>query len=205
MSGFKPVGTELLYAYFGAATTSTPTASPGSSMIVGYPACQIPAGYFDDAGSSWASSMRLVMGGLLTATATIPTWQIQLNAVVTANPAAFSTTSPVTIAQTAAFTPSAATANVPWLMEVHIGLRTMALGAASTVVGWGEIRATTIASAAYAVATPENLTLPTAGAYTPASTYDVTQTYNLWPTLILGAGTAGNTVTTQFMKLYGEN
>jgi len=145
------------------------------------------------------------MGGLLTATATIPTFQFQLNAIVQANPVVFSTTSPVTLLQTTAVTPSAATANVPWNIVGHIGLRTLSLGAASTIAGWGWWMASTFAATAYTVATPLVATAPATGAYTPPATYDTAQTYNLWPTLILGTATTGNTVTTQYCKLYGEN
>ena len=38
-----------------------------------------------------------------------------------------------------------------------------------------------------------------------AATIDVDQQIFLWPYLTLGAATAGNTVTMQMAKLYGEN
>jgi hypothetical protein len=204
VSGFKPVGTELLYSCYLAATTSTPATTPGSSMIVGYPPIIVPSGYMDKTGS-WSSSLRLEMGGLLTATATIPTFQFVLgaNTQTTAAPAFAAPT--LTLASSTVVTPSAATANVPWLLTMHIGLRAVALGAASTIVAWGQWTVSTFASTAYAVATPNYVTAPVTGAYTPVATWDTSQAYVLWPALVLGAATAGNTVTTQYAKLYGEN
>ncbi len=203
MSGIKPVGTELLYSYYQASTVSTPTASPGSSMIVGYPPVVVPAGYMGNTGN-WSSSLKLKMGGLLTTTATIPSWQFMLYAAIaTTSAPAFS--SSLTLGSTAALAAPTAQTNMPWFADIDIGLRTLALGAASTVVAMGEYRSVAFASTAYAVATPNEMTMPTSGAYTPFATWDTTQAYVLWPALLLGAGTAGNTVTTQYCKLYGEN
>jgi hypothetical protein len=197
MSGFKPVGTELLYASYLAATTSTPTASPGSSMIVGYPPIIVPANYMGNSGN-WTSSLLLKMGGLLTATATIPTFQFVLgaNTATTSAPAFAAPT--LTVATTTTITPSAQT-NAWWTVEVNIGLRTLALGAASTIAAWGYWECP------LAFASPFKLKIPNDGAYSPPTTWDTSQAYVLWPALVLGAGTAGNTVTTQYAKLYGES
>jgi hypothetical protein len=197
VSGFKPVGTELLYSSYTAATTSTPTASPGSSMIVGYAPIVVPAAYMGNTGN-WSSSLLLKMGGLLTATATIPTWQFVLgaNTATTTAPAFAAPT--ITVASTTTITPSAQT-NAWWSLEVNIGLRAIALGAASTVAAWG------FWECPLAFASPFKLKIPNDGAYTPSATWDTTQAYVLWPALVLGAGTAGNTVTTQYCKLFGEN
>lgn len=200
MSGFKPVGCELLYAYFGAATVTTPTTTPGSSMILTYPPIIIPAGYFANVGS-WSSSLKLEMGGLLTSTATIPTWQFFLYAAQLANPPAFATT--LTLGSTATFTPSTASTNVTWEAVINIGLRTLALGAGSTVIAVGRYLSPGVSVATYAA--PDMAMMPPSGAYTPFATYDTSQSYTLWPALSLGAATAGNTVTTQYAKLYGEN
>lgn len=195
MSGYKPIGTELKYASYALATTSVPTAA-AVTITAGQPPIIIPSGYFSDTGD-WSSSARLVMGGLMTTTATIPTWNWGLYAAVaTTSPPAFATT--LALATTGASTPVSATANVPWWLIIDIGLRTLGLGAASTLVAWGMIQSTTVNTAG-------ELTFPATGAYTPPSTYDASQSYVLWPGLTLGAATAGNTVTTQYAKLYLEN
>jgi len=201
VSGFKPVGTELLYAFYGAATVSTPTASPGSSMILGYPPVVIPPGYFANAGS-WSSSLKLEMGGLCSVTAVV--WQFFLyGAVATTAAPAFATTA--FLGSSATFTPGATVTNNWWDATIHIGLRTLALGAASTVSATGKFRSAAFASAAYAAGTPFEVPFPATGAYTPFATYDTTQGYVIWPAVAITGAVAANTVTTQYVKLYGEN
>ncbi len=72
MSGYKPVGVEVLFSTYQAATISVPTAAP-VTITAGWPAIIIPAGYFSDTGD-WSSSLRFRMGGFMTATATVPTF-----------------------------------------------------------------------------------------------------------------------------------
>lgn len=194
--------TELLYAFHGAATVSSPTTSPGSSMILAYPPIIIPAGYFSNVGSR-SSSLKLEMGGLCTITATIPTWQFFLYAVPLAANPSFATTN--TLGSTATFTPGQAATSAVWDSTIEIGLRTLALANASTVTAVGVFRSNAFQPAAYSVTATNVITMPATGAYTPFATYDTSQAYTLWPALSLGAGTAGNTVTTQYAKLYGEN
>jgi hypothetical protein len=196
MSGYTMSQTELIYSFYGAATVSTPTVSPGSSMLVGAPPIIVPSNYMAKTGSQ-SSSLKLKMGGLLTATATIPTFQFFLYASVLASPAAFAST--LTVISSTTITPSAQT-NAWWDLEVDIGLRTLgAAGANSTIAAWGKWECP------LAFAAPYVLKLPNDGAYSPLTTWDSAQTYTLWPALSLGAATAGNTVTTEFCKLYGEN
>jgi hypothetical protein len=195
MSGYQPIGGELKYASYALATTSVPTAA-AVTITAGQPPIIIPSGYFKNTGE-WASSARLVMGGLMTVTATIPTWNWGLYGVVaTTSPPVFGTT--LALGSTGASTPPGAVTNVPWFMNLDIGLRTLAAGAASTLVCWGVIQSTAVNAAG-------ELTLPGTGAYTPPSTYDTSQSYVLWPGLTLSAATAGNTVTVQYAKLYLEN
>lgn len=204
MSGFTGTQTELLYSYYGAATVSSPTTTPGSSTTLTYPPIIVPSGYMKNANSSISSSLRLEQGGLMSATATIPTWQFALYcAVATTTAPAFATTA--TLGVTSVFTPVAA-ANYVWNSTIHIGLRTLALGAGSTVVAVGEFKTNPFSIiTTYTPLSGNIVSMPANGAYTPMATWDTSQAYVLWPALILGAGTAGNTVTTQFCKLYGEN
>jgi hypothetical protein len=195
MSNYKPAGTELKYASYALATTSVPTAA-AVTVTAGQPPIIIPAGYFSDTGD-WASSARLVMGGLMSTAATIPTWNWGIYAAVaTTSAPAFATT--LALATTGAAAPPGVVTNVPWWLIVDIGLRTLGLGAASTLVCWGMIQSTAVNAAG-------ELTFPGSGAYTPPSTYDASQGYVLWPGLTLSAATAGNTITTQYAKLYLEN
>lgn len=194
MSGYTQTNTELIYSYYGAATVSTPTVSPGSSMTLTYPACVIPGSYFTKGGSQ-SSSLKLKMGGLMTATATIPTWQFFLY-LTTTN--AFGST--LTLQSTGTFTPVAGT-NAPWIMDIDIGLRTLGLGGASTVVTMGMAAGSLLPVAVFG-----EESMPATGGTPGLLTALASDTqYYLWPALSLGSATAGNTVTTQFMKVYGEN
>jgi hypothetical protein len=206
VSANRPVGTELLYAYFGAGTVSVPTTTPGSSMTLNYPPVAVPSNYMSNTGA-WSSSLKLVGGGLLIATATVPTFQFNLYRT-TVQPAAWATT--VLVGQTAISAALTATTGCWFYMEWNIGLRTPSLvnGASSntgTVTCTGKVVITE--TAALSGSTDYILTIPAAGtSYTPTDTaWPQDQQVYLWPTLSLGAATAGNTVTMEWLKLYGEN
>lgn len=203
MSGYYGKNYELLNAFYGAATVSVPTVSPGATITATYPPFLIPANYFGDVGER-SSSLVYKIGGLATVTATIPTWQFFLYAAIaTTSPPAFATT--LTLGSTPTFTPGQAATNFPWDATIELGLRTLTLGAASTVIAQGYFESYAFAPAAYSVTAGPKVFMPATGAYSPFATYDTTQAYLLWPALSLGAATAGNTVTVEYAKLYGEN
>lgn len=204
MSGYTQTTNELLYAFFGAATTSVPGTSPGTTITAGYPPIIVPAGYMRSVGSQ-SSSLRLEIGGLATATAAIPTWQFFLYASVATTTAPAFSTSGLTLGSTTTFTPGTAETNDVWTATIHIGLRTLALGAASTVAAVGEFKSDVFQASALTIQSTTYVSMPGPGAYTPVATWDTTQAYVLWPALSLGAATAGNTVTVEYLKLYGEN
>jgi len=190
MSGYKPIGGEVLFATYNAATISSVSASP-VTITAGWPAIIIPAGYFSNVGD-WSSSLRFRMGGFLTATATIPTFSWGLAIATTST---FATTSILATA-TNATAPASAT-SFSWKMEAEIGLRTLgASGALSTLVTHGEISTNAFTA---------NAQLAPAGSGNTFATYDKSIQYWLFPYLTLSAATAGNTVTAQYGKLYGEN
>jgi len=203
VSGFTQTTNELLYAFFGAATVSVPTTAPGGTITAGYPPIEIPANYFTNVGSR-SSSLKLKMGGLATATAVIPTWQFFLYATIATTSAPAFGTAP-TVGSTAIFTPGTAETNDVWNAEIDIGLRTLALGQASTIVAVGAFQSDVFQSAALGIQTTTYVSMPGPGTFSPLAIYDTTQAYFLWPALQLGAATAGNTVTVEYLKLYGEN
>lgn len=199
MSGIKPIGTELLYSHHGAGTTSTPTVSPGSNIIGAYPPILVAMPQlFDRDGGGWSSSLKLKLGGQMTTTATVPTWAFILYASVATTSAPAFATSGITLGTTGALTAPSAGTNIWFDIELEIGLRILSVGAASTVGCTGFWRSSTLNAAGLA-------SIPAAGSYTPPATFDLSQTYVLWPALSLGAATAGNTITMQYAKLYGEN
>jgi hypothetical protein len=205
VSGNQPIGTELLYACYAAGTVSVPTTTPGSSMTLGLPAIAVPPGYMKNTGS-WASSLKLIGGGLLIATATVPTFQFSLWSSTTSTYSATGTL----IGQTAISAALTATTGSWFTMEWNIGLRTAggvsgSTDSTSTVTCTGNV--TIIEVPALTGTTDYILTIPTgASTYTPTcTTWPASEQVYLWPTISLGAATAGNTVTMEWLKLYGEN
>jgi hypothetical protein len=195
MSGYTGTQFETLYANYGAATTTSPSAS-AVSLIVGMPEIVIPSNFMKVVGSQ-SSSIHVKAGGIMTCTATIPTFTIGL-ATTSVTPAAFATTN--NLGSTAALAPAGTTASTPWFLDVEIGLRTLAQGAASTVVTFGEFR-----SEVYTAAPIGMTPIPAVAGAVTMTTWEVGLQYFLWPYLILSAATAGNTMTTEYVKVYGEN
>lgn len=209
MSGYQPVGVELLAAYYGAGTVSVPTASPGSSMTLGYPPFAVPGGYMKNAGN-WASSLKLVGGGIAIFTATLPTISFTLWRTM-AQPAAYANSgSAVLVGSSILVAPAVVTTGTPFEMEWNIGLRTPGVNASagtsasSTVTCWGNV---TTADSPTVINAANVWSIPTpAATYTPTdTTWPEDQQVYLWPTIIVTGATAGNTVTMEWMKLYGEN
>jgi hypothetical protein len=197
MSGYKPVGTELLYSYATPATISVVSAS-AVTITAGWPAIEIPAHFFSNVGD-WSSSLRFKMGGFITTTATVPTFVWGLAAAIKASPPAFSAATP--LGQTAAVIPSATGVTAAsWFLDLDITLKTLTGVATSVLVTMGKVDMPGIVAAPFLGAT-----VPAANVANTMSTYDVNQPYHLWPFLTLGAATAGNQVTAQYAKLYGES
>lgn len=192
MSGVTTTIFEELYSSYAAATTTTPTAG-AVSVTAGMPPIVVPGNYMTKLGSQ-SSSLRLRFGGQMTATATVPTWLVGV-AFTSVTPPAFSATAPLGV--TATFTPSAGT-GAYFICEVDIGLRTIALGAASTIVTMGKVEGALLPS-------PFWNSLPATNVAPTIATWETDLQYFLWPYLTLGAATAGNTVSLHFCKLYGEN
>lgn len=194
MSQYFPPGTELLHSFYGAATTSVPSAS-AVTITAGIPEVVVPASYMTGLGKK-SSSLQLLFGGYMTATATVPTFAFGLAYTAFATPPAFSAATPLcTLSNTV--TPTAATGSFEG--QFQIGLRSMGLGNASTIWCSGHV------GTSPALSTSIWWVNPLGAGGTTVTTWQTDQEYYLWPYLTLGAATAGNTVTLQFIKLYGEN
>jgi hypothetical protein len=194
MSGYKNSIFEELYSCYLAATTTTPTAA-AVSLTAGQPAILIPGLYFHKLGDD-ASSLRLAVRGQMTATVTIPTFTVGVALTTTST---FGTT--INLGSTAAFTPPSAFTGAWFHMEVDIGLRTLGLGANTSLVMTGKLEGDALPTATFGRASiPATNTSPAV-----ATTVDNTINYYLWPYLTLSAATAGNTMSVHSVKLYGEN
>ena len=187
---------QLVESFFSTAqvaTTSVPSAS-AVTMTAGWPTIDVPARFFRKTGDQ-TSSARLLLQGTLTATATVPAFAFGL-AATQANPGTFSAAT-LLHALSTTNTPTAVTAAQVYF-EWHIGLRTLGLGAASTLVTTGLVECSSFASPNYA-------SMPAANGAKTLATIDITQPIYLWPYITLGAATAGNTVTLDWGKLYGDS
>lgn len=194
MSGITMTQNELLHSVYQAHTTSVPSAS-AVTITAGQPEIVVPAGYMAALGKR-SSSLCLKFGGYMTATAVVPTFAFGLARTAFATPPAFSAATPLaTISNT--ITPTAATGSFDAIFE--IGLRTLGLGNTSTVWCSGRVKPSPALSAS------EWWLNPLGAGGTTDTAWQSDQEYYLWPYLTLGAATAGNTVTVQYVKLYGEN
>lgn len=202
MSGFTGLMFEEIFSCAQAATTTTPTAG-AVITTTGYPTIEIPAGYFNKLGKA-ASSVKLWMRGQMTTTATIPTWLWGV-AFTQAVPGAFVVTNGVA---TAARTPGTATTGAWWHLDCDITVRAIAAGSSTstTLVLAGTVSSEGLLPAAFSTTITSEWSMPATNVSGASSAaIDVDQPIFLWPYITLGAATAGNTVTTQMAKLYGEN
>lgn len=190
MSFYTGTQTEVLYSYAAAATTTTPTAA-AVSMIATYPPVICPGGFFGKLGNQ-SSAMRLWLWGKATATATVPTWIFGISKTTTNT---FAGTGGI---QTATFTPAAVTAAY-FRIIIDITLDSIGQTNNSTVFVNGIVDGPAL------VPSPFESTIPATNVANTWTDWQVDQQYYLWPYLTLGAATAGNTVTTQSLKVYGEN
>lgn len=194
MSGYTGTQTELLHAFYGAATTSVPTASTAVTITAAQPEIVVPAGFMSALGKR-SASLELDIGGYLTTTAT-PTWSFGVAFTAFASPPVFSAGAPLVTPTTAAVP---TTGSGSWGLHLIIGLRTLGVGNASTVWASGTVTSNLFAS------TPLVFN-PGGSGGTTVTNWQNDQEYYLWPYLTLGSGTVtSNTVTTQYAKLYGEN
>jgi hypothetical protein len=195
MSGTTETIFEEMYSSAQAATTTTPSTS-AVSLIAAYPPPIVNSKYMGRLGDE-SSSLRVILAGQMTATATVPTWKIGLQfttASTLQTPAAANI-----LGETATFTPVAGT-GAYWLSIIDVAVRAVAQGAASTVVTIGKVEGALLPTATFGTAS-----IPATNVAPTNANWDVSQAYYLWPYLTLGAATAGNTISLHMMKIYGEN
>lgn len=193
MSGTTMTQNELLHSVYQAHTVSVPTAA-AVTITAGQPEIKVPANYMAALGVR-SSSLKLEFGGYMSATA-VPTFAFGLAYTAYATPPAFSAGTPLATISNAV-TPSSASGS--WDAVCRIGLRTLGQGNTSTVWCSGKIYASPALTASSWWLNP----LGAGG--TTMTIWQADTEYYLWPYLTLSAATAANTVTVQYVRLYGEN
>lgn len=169
-----------------------PIATPGLSVLPRECLEFISGSYFANHGQSF----RVTAHGLISTTATVPTYQLQLQmGVAYANPLAG-----LMVAQNAVITP-AAQANADWFLDVlgHVVLP----GSGGTVMAVGKLTNNWAAAATFVITPFKNATPPTAVSISGTGGLAASQLVDI--VVIMGAATAGNTAQCQGYALESLN
>ena len=105
----------------------------------------------------------------------------------------------ILLGATAALTAGTTQTLAPWTLEADITLRTLSIGAASTVATIGEVRGP------LALASPFAGTIPTNNTAFTVATLDNSLTYYLFLSAACGTSSASNLIQLEMLKVYGEN
>ena len=155
----------------------------------------IPAGFFYNAGATGKSLKVKAYGraGITTGAPTF-TWTVRLiPSTVTWSAAG------IAFASVALPTNASAQTLAPWILELDLTLRTLSVGAASTIIVMGEVRAPIL------LATPFMGTIPGNNTAITNATLDNSLYYSLWLSAACGTSNALNLIQLELLKVYGEN
>ncbi len=193
MSFTRGTQVECLYAFAGAATQLA-TFTTEDNLQKTYPVCPLPGALFTNTGQD-SSTFRVKAGGQMGFTTGAPTflWSIRLMTGT-----AWSAGGVLLGATAAVATGASAVVTTPWFLDADITLRTLSIGATSTVVTMGEVRAPA------ALATPFSATIPSLAVAPTATTVDNTAAYNLFLSCACGTSNSLNLINLQYLKVYGE-
>lgn len=192
MSFYTGTMSEMLYSNF---TTSTQlnTFTSEDNLQKTYPPVIIPAGFFFNP-SATGKSLRIAAAGRLGTTgAPTFTWSARLLTSTTWSAGG------ILLGSTAALTTGTTQTLAPWFLDIVVGLRTLAIGGASTVLTMGEVRSPLGLASPFAGTIPANNTNPT------VATVDNTTTYYLFLSVACGTSNAANLIQMEALRVYGEN
>lgn len=192
MSFYTGTQSELLFAYHNA-STNLATFTTEDSLQKTYPPVIIPAGFFFNAASTGKSLRVRAAGQLGTTSAPTFTWTVRLLTSTTWSAAG------IVLGTSAALTAGTTQTLAPWFMDLEIGMRTLSVGGASTVVTMGEIRSP------LGLATPFAGTIPANNTAVSVATVDNSTTYYLFLSCACGTSNAANLINLQQLKVFGEN
>lgn len=190
MSFLTATSTEVIYNW-SAASTNLATFTTEDNLQKTYPPVIIPAGFWANMGSQ-GKSIRVRASGQLGSTST-PTFTFTLRLLTSTTWSAGG----VSLGVSGAISANTTVTLAPWFLDAQIILRTLALGAASTVATMGAIYSGAAFSAGGAI--PANNVAPT------ATTVDNSVTYYLFVSCACGTSNAANLINMQTLSVYGEN
>jgi hypothetical protein len=183
--------TEVFYSSKVTATQLN-TFTAEDNLMKTLPPCIIPAGFFAQAPGEGKVLKVRAWGRLGTTGGPTFTWNIRLLTSTTWSAAGIGFA-------TAALTAGSTQTLAPWVMDVDIFLRTLSIGAASTIGMLGEVRSP------LGLATPFAGTIPTNNTAFTSATLDDSLTYYLFLSAACGTSNAANLIQVEHMKVYGEN
>jgi hypothetical protein len=195
MSFYTGTQSELLYSYANP-STNLATFVTEDSLQKTYPPVFIPAGFFFNAGST-GKALRVKAAGQLGSTGT-PTFLWSVRLINAASPPAWSAAG-VLLGATGALTTASTVTLAPWFLDMDIVIRTVGLGATSTVVSMGQV------TSPAGLASPFAGSIPAAGVSPANATVDNSQSYYLYLSCACGTSNSLNLVNLQSLKVFGEN
>ncbi len=192
MSFLTGTSTELLYSTVGPGTTLG-TFTTEDSLMKTLPYCIIPAGYFYNHAAT-GKSLRIKASGRFSTTGT-PTfiWTMRFLTSSTWSAAGIGFAS-------AAITTASGASLTPWFLDIEVVFRTLATGAASTILVMGEVRSGTGFAAGGGI-----YSIPAGNTAFTSTSYDNSVTNYMFLSATCSASSSSNLIILESCKVYGEN
>jgi len=153
----------------------------------------IPAGFFYNPSAEGKTLYIKARGRLGTTASPTFTWTVRLLTSTTWSAGG------IIIGTTGAVTAGATKTLSPWTLELDVTLRTLAIGAASTLAFMGMVEGPS------SLASPFAFTIPADNTAFTVSTLDNSLTYYLFLSAACGTSNALNLIQLEMLKVYGEN
>jgi hypothetical protein len=192
MSYENPIPTDCFFSYHSQGTQLN-TFTTEDNLQKTYPPVMIRQGFFLNAQATGKSLRVKAVMRLGTTGAPTFTWSMRLLTTTTWSAAG------ILLGATAALTAGTTQTLAPAFLDAEVGLRTLGIGAASTVVTTGEVRGP------LALASPFAGTIPANNVSPAVSTVDNSQTYFLFISVACGTNNALNLIQMEQLKVYGDN
>jgi hypothetical protein len=192
MSWENGIPTDCPYSYHNA-STNLATFTTEDNLQKTYPPVLLRAGLILNAQAT-GKSLRVKGMGQLGTTAS-PTYQWSLRLLTSTTWSAGG----ILLGTTAALTAGATVTLAPWFIDAEIGVRTIGIGATTTLVTSGEIRSP------LGLATPFAGTIPASGVSPAVATFDNSVPYYLFLSAACSASNSLNLINLQQLKVYVDN
>lgn len=195
MSYENTVPTDCIYSYHNA-STNLATFTTEDNLMKTYPPAILRAGTWLNAQAT-GKNLRVRASGQLGSTGTPTfTWTVRLITGTTVWSAGG-----VPLGSTAALTTQTTVTLAYWFMDLQIGLRTLGIGGASTVVTTGTI----YSPFGLATATNGGGTIPASNVAPTTATVDNSVQYLLWISAACGTSNAANLINMQSLVVTADN